>query len=319
MPPSPQRLALLARSAQICYLDAAPCSAAGKSLELDLQCFFDDVPVEAFVSHPPGAQLVVFRGTNPRKLHDLLVDAELVRRSWGKKRRGPGEVSHGFADAVDAVFDPIHAALNPRQPLLLAGHSLGGALATYFAARLLWEEPGKWTVAGGLTCGSPRLANGAFASWFDAEMGDRWVRAVNNNDIVTRLPGSLSGYRHVGKVAWVRYDGELVWDPGMWERFKDRLVGRLESLIGEPDIREVPGVNDAVYELVNEKGMAVIRRLLEPAAVSALAGYGVPLPLAKRIVDWAADRTHGGTVFDGLHDHSSELYAEAFERAAQVV
>jgi hypothetical protein len=313
--PSLRTLASLARAAQICYLDADPCRTAGRGIELEVECFFD-TPVEAFVARPPGMQVVAFRGTEIGELQDLLADVNAhPRRPWGVRRRGPGTFHPGFADAGDSVFPMLRGAIDPRLPLFLAGHSYGAALATYFAARLIWEEPGAWTIAG-LTAGSPRTCNGAFAEWFDAALGESWVRAAHNNDIVTRLPTSITGYRHVGLLAWIEHDGDIAWEPGAWDRFRDRLVGRWESLLGAPDVREVPGVDGEIFELLERRGMAVLHRLLAPAAVATLTGYGVPAPIAQRLVAWAADRTHGGTIFDGLHDHSSELYARAFERAA---
>jgi triacylglycerol lipase len=319
--PTPQDLALLARCAQVVYLEPNPCRDRGAELGLDVLCLFE-TETECFVTRAGDRQLVVFRGTEPNQVEDWLSDLKLRRRIWpaGVPDFGAGRVHRGFADAGDLIHRRVLQALDPGRPVLVSGHSLGGAIATYFAARLLLEHPDRYPLAGGLTVGCPRVGNEAFADWFAGRVGDSWVRAVHNNDVVTRVPLSTWGFRHAATpVAWIGYDGEISWDPELWDRFKDRLCGRVEALTGRMDVREVPGVDAGVYRLLNEKGMAALRHLLEPAAVGLLVGYGVPPLVARRLVDWAADRSHGGTVFDGLHDHASELYARAFERAAQVV
>ena len=81
--------------------------------------------------------------------------------------------------------------------VFVTGHSLGGALATLFAAELAES-----VAAGARACtvtmynyGSPRVGNRAFVRRFNRAVPDA-VRVINGSDLVPTLP-ALMGYRHV--------------------------------------------------------------------------------------------------------------------------
>lgn len=307
--------ALLARAAAYAYLDPVPCAAAAAKLGLvEVECLFD-TEAELYLGRHGDRQLVVFRGTEPRQIHDWFTDIKVRRRSWGAEGDGPGSVHRGFADAADEVFEDVVDRLDPDLPVLFAGHSLGAAEATYTAARLLHEFPGQFEIEG-LVIGSPRVWDVEAAEWFSRQLWDRWFRVVRNNDVVTRLFFRAAGYKHTGRLIWLDRRDRIIHDPAPWIRFKDRLAGRVESLLGEPDIREVPGVEGEVWEKLNSLAMTSVRRYVDTSAIWLLTSQGIPQVLATRIVEWARDRTDGGTMFDGLADHAAELYARAFERIA---
>jgi hypothetical protein len=83
------------------------------------------------------------------------------------------------------------AAVTP--PIVVVGHSLGAALATYYAAEnaLVHEipNPGLWTFA------SPKIGDQAFVDAFNRLGLTSW-RVVNKQDIVPHLPPGLF-YQHV--------------------------------------------------------------------------------------------------------------------------
>jgi hypothetical protein len=84
------------------------------------------------------------------------------------------------------------AAASPS-PIVIVGHSLGAALATYYAAEnaLLHkiQNPGLWTFA------SPKVGDQAFVDAFN-RLGLTSRRIVNKQDIVPHLPPGLF-YEHV--------------------------------------------------------------------------------------------------------------------------
>eukprot|EP00898_Chlorokybus_atmophyticus_P004644 jgi/Chlat1/5180/Chrsp33S05158 len=87
----------------------------------------------------------------------------------------------------------------PR-PVLVTGHSLGGALAVLCAydMRVAMGIPaGQITV---YTFGSPRIGNSGFTTRFN-ELVPVAFRVVNNRDMVTKLPMQVLGFTHVGTLA----------------------------------------------------------------------------------------------------------------------
>ena len=159
-----------------------------------------------------------------------------------------GQVHKGFQKALEDVWPKMRTTIRalrqesrkrkilPR-PLWLTGHSLGGALATLAAAELLYHDESFYGV---YTFGQPRVGDREFMRTFNAEAKTRFFRFQNNNDIVTRIPARIMGYRHVGSFIYISEGGDLSKDPGLWYRFLDGIEGVIED-IGE---NGVDGVTD---------------------------------------------------------------------------
>ena len=139
---------------------------------------------------------------------------EAMTREEKEMKHGWGEAHIGFVDAMNSVnegrlLDKIRSLVNKKRGdkdigIWIAGHSLGGALATLFAAKILDEIEGGLDVHldGLYTFGSPRVGN----PQFELKMKDvakrqntQLVRVRNNHDTVTRVP--FWNYEHVGKFA----------------------------------------------------------------------------------------------------------------------
>ena len=82
--------------------------------------------------------------------------------------------------------------------VVVAGHSLGGALATACAYELATEG---FDVAHCITVGGPRVYLRWSAPGVEAVLGDRLMRVCREQDLVPKVPPAFLGYRHVGK-AW---------------------------------------------------------------------------------------------------------------------
>lgn len=141
--------------------------------------------------------IVAFRGTS--SVRDFLTDAK-CRMVQGEC----GRVHRGFLSCLAAVSDLVFSQLRGNtKPILITGHSLGGALAMLFAE---WLDR---TVRTGIpfeavyTFGQPRVGNGAFANHYDHILGDRTFRFVFEEDLVARVPGVLMGYRHTGQEVFI--------------------------------------------------------------------------------------------------------------------
>jgi len=147
-----------------------------------------------------------------------------------------GEFHRGFAQSTEDVWSDLYepylegyqadrSAKRPR-PVFLTGHSLGGAMATVAAAKLLHVDHPFTSV---YTFGQPRAMSLETARIFDMESKARFYRFQNNGDIVTRVPSRLMGYSHVGTCLYIAQDKQIHDDIGLWFRFLDTLGGAVEA------------------------------------------------------------------------------------------
>ncbi len=89
---------------------------------------------------------------------------------------------------LEEVSEDIHF-------IKITGHSLGAALAVLCAADLQYNRPDADIEV--IVFGCPRVGNKAFAQDYNKRV-DKTVRVENGNDIVTKVPPALFGFRHVG-------------------------------------------------------------------------------------------------------------------------
>ncbi len=190
-------------------------------------CGFDARSSQACVVVHREFVVAVFRGTD--EAADWLDNLNVVRVP------GPfGEVHAGFHGALMDVWPDMRRAIrnvrnadSVRRPLWLTGHSLGGALATLAASRLVDDDEPFFGV---YTYGAPRCGDKEFARVYRIEAGSRTYRFQNNNDVVSRVPARVMGYRHVGKLVYITEEGQLVTDIGRWYRFLDQVAGVVDDV-----------------------------------------------------------------------------------------
>jgi predicted lipase len=138
---------------------------------------------------------LTFRGTSSQQ--DMFADADITpRRLRDKKVKGIA-VHNGFYNQFKSVTDEIEAVINvcrqeafeadcTRQvKLVIAGHSLGGALAQITAAHYTERFPSMVIVCH--TIGSPRVGNAAFVKWLSQGVKE-YIRVANKNDPVPMMP-----------------------------------------------------------------------------------------------------------------------------------
>ncbi len=157
--------------------------------------------------------VIAFRGTEVDEKADLFTDANLL------KTTGPlgGRVHEGFTRAVTQVARLLEKRLQalPQGTLVyLTGHSLGGALATEFAAREFATHPdgSAYALRGIYEFGSPRVGNSDYVSAFNKAAAARGVqvfRFEHQNDAIATLPPAWLGYEHVGAPVELRADTVL--------------------------------------------------------------------------------------------------------------
>lgn len=168
---------------------------------------------------------MAFRGTN--ELADWLdnINAFSTKELFGEFHRG-------FWNSVEDVWKPIYQRCldlqkQRKRPIFLAGHSLGGAMATIAAAKLIHEDKPFTSV---YTFGQPRALTRQTAQIFNMECKSRFFRFHNNNDIVTRVPARLMGYSHIGSYLYITEEKEIHQEAGFWFRFVDYFDGAISAL-----------------------------------------------------------------------------------------
>jgi triacylglycerol lipase len=170
-----------------------------------------------------------------------------------------GRVHLGFqiqARRIAAEFRRTIAKLRQMYPaaeVYVTGHSLGGALCA-FLLRLL--DLDNVPVMAVYTFESPRVGDEAFSSWYDGLYGDATFRVVAIRegcaDIVTRLPPSALGWRHVGRPIMIcdghLYESEAAWQaarsahpvaPLPWWRIGSRLATGVGAHLCGPLVEEL--------------------------------------------------------------------------------
>lgn len=187
---------------------------------------------QGFVAMLDGVIYVCFRGTEPDSFTDMISDIKFALSTF----RGEGKVHTGFLSSYTELKSKgLEKYLNfltttwPDAPIIFCGHSLGGALATLAAI----SYPKRALL---ISIGSPRVGNRAFSRWYPV----RGIRVKNLADPVTHLPPSFAltgGYRHVGEKVLLFHSSlklkglSLRQDAsGTWEAWKNRLIGKMESL-----------------------------------------------------------------------------------------
>ena len=109
-----------------------------------------------------------------------------------------GEVHDGFHTRWKELRHEIHTHVSKftdvNSPLIVTGHSLGGAIATLCALDLAIS--GLHTKL--VVFGSPRVGNDDFVRLVNHVVNDH-IRVENWGDPVPRVPPLSVGYRHAGK------------------------------------------------------------------------------------------------------------------------
>src|SRR5690242_17007035 len=165
----------LAHASDVAY-DRSPEAAALERLGLAAFAFRSKVTrTRGFLGVCDTHAVLAFRGTDPVTLPNWLTDAvvRLVERD-----EYHGRVHHGFSAVLHRTWDKIEATLADAhdKPLILTGHSMGGALAVLTACRL--ARAGRTPVAT-YTFGAPRVGDPAFCAGYKLPT----YRIVNGLDL----------------------------------------------------------------------------------------------------------------------------------------
>lgn len=274
---------LLGGAAAVSYSDRAACEKWARDNGFDGQFdFFSSqgqglVDTQGFIAQNRDTLLVAFRGTEPKKPLDWLVDAKFVHKPWD---HAEGKVHEGFGDGLRSVWGPgqgdqiLPKRLRAREDsaVWITGHSLGGALAEMCAAQAAFV--GEIPVQAVYTFGQPRLGDEVFAKLLNTKLGSRIFRHINDRDIVPRVPLFLTmGFRH--------YGGEVFFDH---EQKTTHVESALEDVKAAFRLFKTGLTLDAGLQVGKEIVGQVLQHLKDPSKDPLKALEDDAIPILKRIL-----------------------------------
>jgi len=162
----------------------------------------------AFLGYNNKEIILSFRGTQQNSLSNWVSNLNIAS-TVAYKDVPKAEVHDGFYHAYMGLHTQIISAVSrltskyPSLPVIITGHSLGGALATLAAIDLVETfKSSKFYV---WNYGSPRVGNDIFANHVKQNVGYTW-RTTNQKDIVPHVPPRLLGFQHVATEVWFPAD-----------------------------------------------------------------------------------------------------------------
>lgn len=164
---------------------------------------FDVDGIQGCTVEIDDATWVLFRGTDETSDWLVNLDAAFTDKIYGS-------VHSGFDEAFQKVKSKINLPKKPSSRVIVAGHSMGGALAVLCAHSMRHTNHNITLI----TFGQPRVGNYEFCNSICI---NDYIRVVNSGDIATKVPPYLSGFRHTGKEIWFNQDGETN-IPSFWGR-----------------------------------------------------------------------------------------------------
>lgn len=190
-----------------------------KKLGFTIVEFYNRDGAQAYRFQNKEDLVIACRGTQPTCWNDISADLNAVPVVAETVSR----VHKGFKTEVDdlwpMIVEDITRTQNLDNNLWFCGHSLGAAMTTIMASRC-HHDPELPNPIETYTYGSPRVGWPTYVK----SLGMVHHRWVNNNDIVTRVPLTIMGYRHHGEEHYLNAYGN-VRKPTGWQRFKDRWRG----------------------------------------------------------------------------------------------
>ncbi|XP_006645298.1 lipase-like [Oryza brachyantha] len=164
-----------------------------------------------------NAVIVVFRGTQENSIQNWIEDLLWKQLDLDYPGMPEAMVHRGFYSAYhnttirDGVVNGIQKTrkLFGDVPIMVTGHSMGGAMASFCALDLVVNYGLDGVQL--MTFGQPRIGNAAFASFFKKYLPHA-IRVTHGHDIVPHLPPYFSffpqkTYHHFPREVWVHNVG----------------------------------------------------------------------------------------------------------------
>lgn len=175
--------------------------------------------LQAYVGYASdmNAVVVVFRGTQETSIQNWIEDLFWKQLDLDYPGMPQAKVHSGFYSAYhnttlrDGVVNGIKKTREAygNIPIMVTGHSMGGAMASFCALDLVVNYRLKDVTL--ITFGQPRIGNAVFASHFKCHLPNA-IRVTNAHDIVPHLPPYYhyfpqKTYHHFPREVWVHNVG----------------------------------------------------------------------------------------------------------------
>ncbi|KAF9221636.1 alpha/beta-hydrolase [Gyrodon lividus] len=210
-----------------------------------------------YVGYWPSENSVVVahQGTDPTQLLSDLTDANIVMENLDPTLF-PGvdntvQVHSGFANehaqSASIILDEVRSLISQHgaTSIILIGHSLGGALAELNCMFMALNLPSNIAIKG-VTYGTPRVGNPAWASLFDATISD-FQRINNEKDIIPIVPDRFLGFSHVMGEVHIIQSNDAVECPGDDDATDPQCTIMMVPNIFEGDILDHLGPYQGIY------------------------------------------------------------------------
>jgi len=175
--------------------------------------FFNKRGAQGYLAVNDTMMMILFRGVAAVAIGPWVTEAQsaLVPVETGRIHKG---VHAAFEAIWEEVLVSFRLLRNRNQPIFIAGHNIGGALAVRATQRLAVEN---LSPAGLYTFGATRVGDTPFCDALRAGLAGRVFNFVNDGDFIPRLPPRAWGYDHVGEVKFFDAAGKLHEGEAMWQ------------------------------------------------------------------------------------------------------
>ena len=213
--------------ASIAYLDGKEAKPKTKELGYTGHRFFEKNGAQCHAVWNKEEYVLAFRGTEPDEFSDIIADLNAIPRG----AMTHGLVHSGFRGECDKLWNSImkhwggdndKTKGHRNKKIYITGHSLGAAMATIATSRFEEAVPVEQLT----TFGSPRVGTRKFVK----HISTPHKRYVNNNDIVTKVPLWLMGYKHHGALQYINFYGNIR-KLTLWQMIKDKWRGYKSGLL----------------------------------------------------------------------------------------
>lgn len=198
---------------------------------------FDEGNAQAAIFEHEDFVVVVFRGTSSDDPDDgsdwgsnleALMEIVEILHLRGRVHTGFWKYADmlwrdGDSDDAPGIMTTLTKLQEAKKrPIMVAGHSLGGAAAVLGAMRVIEHFGGDEILSQLVTFGQPRCVGHALGKTLGDTLGARYCRVVRGVDIVPMVPPSI-GYAHTGVLYFINEDETIIRNPNWLKQQIDRL------------------------------------------------------------------------------------------------